>query len=205
MDHKQKGGNLPPRLELFSDAVFAIIITIMVLELRPPHGATLVDLYALLPTFASYLLSFLYLIIYWNNHHHLLHMLKRPTGAIMWANAHLLFWLSLVPFATAWIGESHGEMLPAALYGVVMFFSACAYFMLQNILVAEHGESSPFARALGKDVKGTISLACYLLAIGFAFVFPAVSYTLFAAVALMWLVPDRRIEKALLEEFGTRI
>lgn len=196
-----ESSSLPPRLELFSDAVFAIIITIMVLELRPPAGHEFRDLQFLVPVLGSYILSFLYLIIYWNNHHHLLKAMVRPTAAIMWSNAHLLFWLSLVPFTTDWLGESHGTPAPAVLYGVVLLGAACAYVILQNNIIKACSKDSVLAKAIGKDVKGKISMALYAVAVIFAFRIPISSYILFAVVALMWIVPDRRIEVALQEHY----
>ena len=173
------------RLEAFSDGVLAIIITIMVLELKVPHGTDLEALAPLFPVLLSYLLSFIYIGIYWNNHHHMLHAASKVTGGILWANLHLLFWLSLVPFVTAWMGENHFAPLPVALYGVVLFMAGCAYFIL--------------ARALGDDFKGKISVAIYAVAILLALYLPALAGVLYVAVALIWLVPDRRIEKALAE------
>ena len=183
------------RLETFSDGVLAIIITIMVLELKPPQGAHPSALKPLLPVFLSYVLSFAYLAIYWNNHHHLLHAAKRIDGATMWANLHLLFWLSLVPFVTGWLGAHHGDAWPAALYGIVLVMAACAYQILQAAIVALEGGDSPLAAALGRDWKGKLSLAAYAAAIAFAFVNPWCSDVLYVLVALMWIVPDRRIER----------
>lgn len=187
------------RLELFSDAVFAIIITIMVLELRPPVGHTVVDLQQLWPIALSYVLSFVYLIIYWNNHHHLMSALKhKPTAGIMWANSHLLFWLSLVPFSTAWLGESHGAMVPAFVYGLNLLLAACAYFILQNCIIKAqiraHGTST-LARALGTDVKGKLSPLFYIAGTLAALRWPVMAYAFYVLVALMWIVPDRRLEK----------
>jgi len=187
------------RLEAFSDGVLAIIITIMVLELKVPHGADLRDLAPLFPVFLSYLLSFVYIGIYWNNHHHLLHAASKVTGGILWANLHLLFWLSLVPFVTAWMGENHFAPTPVALYGVILFMAACAYFILARTLAGHHGADSKIARALGEDFKGKVSVAIYATAILLAGYVPAVAGALYAAVALMWLVPDRRIERVLAE------
>jgi uncharacterized membrane protein len=187
------------RLEAFSDGVIAIIITIMVLELKVPHGTELHDLGPLVPVFSSYVLSFVFVGIYWNNHHHLLHIAKRVTGPIMWANLHLLFWLSLIPLTTGWIGESHGAPWPTALYGVVLFMAGVAYTILLRAILAHHEGGSAVAAALGRDVKGKISIACYLLGIGLAFVNRWLSDALYVAVALLWLVPDRRIEAALRE------
>lgn len=183
------------RIEAFSDGVFAIIITIMVLELRPPDGNTLDDLTHLWPEFLSYLLSFVYLIIYWNNHHHLLRTMQLPSRSIMWANSHLLLWLSLVPFGTSWLGSSGGATIPTALYGSLLLMSAIAYFLLQKAIIATHGTDSLLARALGNDFKGKISSPLYFLAIVFAFVAPGVSYVIFIGMALMWIIPDRRIER----------
>jgi uncharacterized membrane protein len=183
------------RLEAFSDAVIAIIMTIMVLELKVPHGETFEVLKPLLPIFLAYLLSFVYLGIYWNNHHHMLQATKRVNGKILWANMHLLFWLSLVPFATGWMGENHFAAMPTALYGVVLLMCALAYTILQITIVKHHTEEENLlAKAIGKDLKGKISLACYLLAIGFSFVQENISHALYVVVALIWLVPDRRIE-----------
>ena len=188
-----EGSNPTGRLEAFSDAVFAIIITIMVLGLRPPTGKTFADLVDLWPLFLSYLLSFIYLIIYWNNHHHLLKTVEFPHGWIMWANAHLLFWLSLVPFATGWLGESSGARVPTAIYGVLLLMSAIAYTLLQLAINKTHGDDSHIKRALGRDLKGKISPLLYIIAIGFAFVLPLISDLLYATVALIWIIPDRRI------------
>ncbi|HEX6614664.1 MAG TPA: TMEM175 family protein [Gemmatimonadales bacterium] len=184
------------RMEAFSDGVLAIIITIMVLELRPPHGVELATLRPLLPVFLSYVLSFVYLGIYWNNHHHLLHVTHRVTGGVLWANLHLLFWLSLVPFVTAWMGENHFAAVPTALYGVVLLLAGLAYLLLQLEILRVEGPGSVLAVAVGRDVKGKLSPVLYLLAIGLAFVDPGLSDAVYALVALMWLVPDRRIERA---------
>ena len=187
------------RLEAFSDGVLAIIITIMVLELKVPHGADLAALAPLFPVFVSYVLSFIYVGIYWNNHHHMLHAASQVTGGILWANLHLLFWLSLVPFVTAWMGENHFAPLPVALYGVILFMAACAYFILARTLASHHGSGSKIARALGDDFKGKVSVVIYAVAILLALYLPALAGALYAAVAIMWLVPDRRIEKVLAE------
>jgi uncharacterized membrane protein len=187
------------RLEAFSDGVLAIIITIMVLELKVPHGASWADLAPLFPVFLSYLLSFIYIGIYWNNHHHMLHAASKVTGGIMWANLHLLFWLSVVPFATAWMGENHFAATPVALYGVVLFMAGGAYFVLAQTLAIRHGKDSKIAIALGKDFKGMTSMAIYAAAIAVASFYPAISCSLYVIVALMWLIPDRRIEKVLAE------
>ena len=183
------------RLEAFSDGVIAIIITIMVLEMKVPHGTDWAALSELIPVFLSYVLSFIYVGIYWNNHHHLLHTAKRVSGAIMWANLHLLFWLSLMPFATGWMGENHYDALPTALYGFVLLMAGFAYSLLVAAIVACHGgRDSELAHAIGRDIKGKLSVVAYALAIGLAFVDRRVSALIYALVALMWLVPDRRIE-----------
>ncbi len=185
------------RLEAFSDGVIAIIITIMVLEIKVPHGADLSALTPLLPVFFSYVLSFVFIGIYWNNHHHLLQTAHQVNGRIMWANMHLLFWLSLIPFVTGWMGENHFATLPVALYGVVMLFAGVAYYILTRTLIAHHGEDSVLALAVGRDYKGIASLILYLTAIPIAFLSRWVAFGIFVLVAVMWLVPDRRIEKTL--------
>jgi TMEM175 potassium channel family protein len=185
------------RLEAFSDAVLAIIITIMVLELRVPHGAELTALRPLVPALLSYILSFIYLGIYWNNHHHMLHVTRRVTGAILWANLHLLFWLSLVPFVTGWMGENHLASVPTALYGAVLLMAAIAYWILQRQILRAEGPHSVLATAVGRDTKGKLSPLLYLLAIGAAFVHPQIAHGVYLLGALMWLIPDRRIERAL--------
>ena len=187
------------RLEAFSDGVLAIIITIMVLELGVPHEPTLAALLPLLPVFLSYILSFVFIGIYWNNHHHLLQATKQVNGSVLWANLFLLFWLSLTPFVTAWMGESGFASWPVALYGGVLLMAAIAYFILARTLVALQGTDSPLAVALGNDVKGKISPVIYLLAIPLAFVNPWISCALYVLVAAMWLIPDRRIERTLAE------
>jgi uncharacterized membrane protein len=187
------------RLEAFSDGVLAIIITIMVLELKVPHGAEAAQLLALWPVFLSYVLSFVYVGIYWNNHHHMLHAAGRVTGRVLWSNLHLLFWLSLFPFATGWMGENHFAALPAALYGLVLLMAAIAYFLLQQSIIAAQGPESVLRRAVGNDWKGKLSPLFYLSAIPAAFWHTGVSLSLYVAVALLWLVPDRRIEHALAE------
>jgi uncharacterized membrane protein len=183
------------RLEAFSDGVIAILITIMVLELKVPHGTDLGALAPLAPVFLVYALSYVFLGIYWNNHHHLLHMADRVNGKILWANLHLLFWLSLIPFVTGWMGQNHAAPLPTAAYGAVMLLSAVAYVVLQSAIIAAQGEGSRLKTAVQGDTKAKISLACYVLAIPIAFILPWASIALYVAVALTWLVPDRRIEK----------
>jgi uncharacterized membrane protein len=185
------------RLEAFSDGVLAIIITIMVLEMKVPHGTDWRALEPLLPVFLSYLLSFVFLGIYWNNHHHLLQAASQVNGRILWANLHLLFWLSLVPFVTGWMGENDFEALPVAAYGVVLLFAACAYWILSRSLVAHHGGESPLARAVGRDRKGLVSIGLYVVAMGLAFVDSRLALATYVVVALMWLVPDRRIETSI--------
>jgi uncharacterized membrane protein len=185
------------RLEAFSDGVIAIIMTIMVLELRAPQQATWEALVPLLPAFLSYVLSFVFMGIYWNNHHHLLQATERVDGRVLWANVHLLFWLSLTPFATAWMGENRFATQPVALYGIVLFASAIAYFILTRALMALHGQDSVLATALGRDVKGKVSPLIYLVAILVSFVAAWMACALYVLVAVMWLVPDRRIENTL--------
>jgi uncharacterized membrane protein len=182
------------RLEAFSDGVLAIIITIMVLELRAPHGTDVAALRPLVPVFLSYVLSFVNLGIYWNNHHHMLHVTERVDGAILWANLHLLFWLSLVPFVTAWMGENHFTPVPMAAYGCVLLMAAIAYYILQRAILERQGPGSVLAAAIGRDLKGKASPMFYVAAIVAAFVRPWIAGALYVAVALMWLVPDRRIE-----------
>ena len=188
------------RLEAFSDGVLAIIITIMVLEMKVPHDASVGALLALWPVFLSYVLSFVYVGIYWNNHHHMLHATHHVSGGVLWANLHLLFWLSLFPFATGWMGENHFAELPTALYGGVLLMAAIAYWLLQQCIVAVNGAQSTLAQAIGRDWKGKISPLIYLAAIPLAFVRPWLSNALFVLVALIWLVPDRRIERRLQTE-----
>jgi uncharacterized membrane protein len=185
------------RLEAFSDGVLAIIITIMVLEMKVPHGAEFVALQPVIPVFLSYVLSFVYLGIYWNNHHHLLHAARHINGSIMWANLHLLFWLSLIPFTTGWMGENHFAPWPVALYGTVLLFAGFAYFILARTLIAAHGSDSTLAMSIGRDVKGKLSLAVYAAAIPFAFVQSWIACAMYVLVAIMWLAPDRRIEHTL--------
>jgi len=188
------------RLETFSDGVIAILITIMVLELKIPHGTDLDALRPLFPVFITYVLSFIYLAIYWNNHHHMLQATKHINGKTLWANLHLLFWLSLVPFVTGWMGENHFAPLPTAVYGVVLLGAAIAYYILQNRIVAAHESNANLKAALGNDLKGRISPLIYVAAIGLAFVNQWISDALYVFVALMWLVPDRRIESKINRE-----
>jgi uncharacterized membrane protein len=187
------------RLAAFSDGVIAIIITIMVLELKVPHGADWAALSAIAPNFVAYVLSFIYLAIYWNNHHHLLHTVTRVDGLILWANSHLLFWLSLVPAATAWLGENLLAPVPTAVYGGTLLLPAIAYYLLQKAIIHKQGAHSVLASALGSDVKGKISPVLYVAGIGLAFVNPWLSIAIYALVAVIWLVPDRRIEKVMRE------
>ncbi len=197
------------RLEAFSDGVLAIVITIMVLELRVPASgegqeATFDDLFEahLVPVFLSYVLSFVFIAIYWNNHHHLLSTAERVSGRIMWANMHLLFWLSLVPFSTSWLGESRGAAAPAALYGVILLMAGVAYFLLSKAIIRDSGSDGTLARAVGRDRKGQISPVLYALAIGAAFVWTPLSYALYVLVAGLWLIPDQRIERLALSATG---
>jgi TMEM175 potassium channel family protein len=190
------------RLEAFSDGVIAIIITIMVLELKVPHGEEFATLAPLWPVFLSYVLSFAYIGIYWNNHHHMLHAVHRVTGPILWANLHLLFWLSLFPFTTGWMGENHFASGPMALYGLVLLMAAIAYYILQSLIIASQGEDSLLRRAVGGDWKGKLSPALYLLGIGLSFVLEWLALAIYAAVAVIWFVPDRRIEKVLVHKEG---
>jgi uncharacterized membrane protein len=185
------------RLEAFSDGVLAIVITIMVLELKVPHGIDLASLKVLLPVFLSYVLSFIYVGIYWNNHHHLLHATKQVSGGILWANLHLLFWLSLFPFTTRWVGENHIAPAPVAVYGLVLLMAAIAYLILQRAIIVQQGRHSLLASAVGDDWKGKLSFALYFLAIPLSFLNPWIAIGLYVLVALLWLVPDRRIERAL--------
>jgi uncharacterized membrane protein len=185
------------RLEAFSDGVIAIIITIMVLEMEVPHGDNLSALLPLLPVFFSYVLSFVYVGIYWNNHHHMMHSVQHVSGAMLWANLHLLFWLSLFPFVTGWTGENHFAAMPTALYGVVLFMAAFAYWILQYTIIRQQGEGSVLAKAVGRDYKGKLSPVIYATAIPLAFVDTWLANGLFVLVAIMWVVPDRRIERVL--------
>ena len=184
-------------MEAFSDGVIAIIITVMVLEIKVPHGTDLNALRPSIPTLLSYLLSFVYIGIYWNNHHHLLQAARQVSGPVLWANLHLLFWLTLFPFGAAWMGQAHFAALPVALYGVVLLLAAVAYYILTRALIALHGLDSAIATALGSDFKGKISVVIYAVAVGLAFLQPWVAFGLYVLVAIMWLVPDRRIEKTL--------
>ena len=188
------------RLEAFSDGVLAIIITIMVLELKVPHGSDIRDILHIWPVFLSYVLSFLYIGIYWNNHHHLMHSVQKVTGPILWNNLHLLFWLSLVPFATAWMGESHFSTWPMAVYGFVLFMSGVAYYFLAHCLASVHGKDSVIAKALGKDFKGIASVIMYIIGIGLSFINHWFGFTCYTLVAAIWFIPDRRIEKRIAHE-----
>ncbi|AWH84431.1 hypothetical protein HYN59_04555 [Flavobacterium album] len=182
------------RLEAFSDGVLAIIITIMVLEIKVPHGETFHDLLPLVPVFLSYVLSFIYIGIYWNNHHHMMHTVTKVNGAILWANLHLLFWLSLVPFVTGWMGENHFGPEPMALYGFILLMAGVAYVILQNLIIKSQGGESLLAKAIGGDIKGKLSPVLYIAGIGCSFVSNWLSGLMYVAVALMWLIPDKRIE-----------
>jgi uncharacterized membrane protein len=183
------------RLEAFSDGVLAIIVTIMVLEIKVPHGEDFETLKPLLPIFLSYTLSFIFVLIYWNNHHHVFQTIKHINGKVLWANGHLLFWLSLLPFATGWMGESHAATFPVFLYGIVCMMAGLAYYILTIVLIQLHGKDSLLAKAVGKDFKGILSLFLYLAGIGFAFFNTTISCLIYVAVAIMWLIPDKRIER----------
>jgi len=185
------------RLEAFSDGVLAIIITIMVLEMKVPHGNSFADLKPLLPVFLSYLLSFIYIGIYWNNHHHMLHAANKVNGTILWTNTHLLFWLSLVPFATAWMGENNFSRWPVVLYGIMLLMASIAYYFLAHALAAAHGKESTLAKAIGKDRKGMISTVIYIVGIILSFVHPYLGFGMYVVVAAIWFIPDRRIESKL--------
>ena len=187
------------RMEAFSDGVFAVIITIMVLEMKPPRGTSLASLQPVLPVFLSYVLSFVYVGIYWNNHHHLLQAAKHVAGGILWANLHLLFWLSLTPFVTAWMGENHFAPWPVAFYGLVLLFAGAAYFILTKTLVAHHGKDSTLARSIGRDRKAKLSLVVYAAAIPLSFSEPWIACACYVMVAIIWFLPDRRIERTLEE------
>ena len=188
------------RLEGFSDAVLAIVMTIMVLELKVPHGADLASLQPLLPVFLSYVMSFVYLAIYWNNHHHMLQATERANGAILWANMHLLFWLSLISFATGWMGENAFAPVTTAVYGVVLLMAAVSYLILQGAIIRHEGEGSRLKRMVGKDVKGKLSFVVYAVAIPLAFVSQWIAIAIYVGVALVWLVPDKRIESNLVSD-----
>jgi uncharacterized membrane protein len=183
------------RLEAFSDGVIAVIITIMVLEMRAPHGAEVEALVPVIPVFLAYVLSFVMVAIYWNNHHHLLHAINHVTGGILWANTHLLFWLSLIPFTTAWMSENHFAPLPVAVYGGVLMLAGIAYYILAHCLMSTHGKDSEIVRSLGTDFKGKISVLIYAIAIPLAFASGWIACALYVAVAAIWIIPDRRIEK----------
>ncbi len=187
------------RLEAFSDGVLAVIITIMVLEIKVPHSPQLSDLGPILPVLLTYVLSFVFVGIYWNNHHHMLHAVQRVNGSILWANLHLLFWLSLVPFATDWMGETHLAAVPVALYGAILFMAGFAYSILCRLLIDYEGKDSLLAKALGRDYKGKLSLVAYGVAVPLSFLDSRISIAIYVAVALMWFVPDRRIERAISE------
>ena len=188
------------RMEAFFDAVVAIIITIMVLEMKVPHGESIATLSPLIPIVFSYVLSFVYLGIYWNNHHHMMHVCDKVTGSMLWANLHLIFWLSLIPFTTGWMGENHFAALPAAIYGLVLLMSAVAYLILQQRIIRSQGEASLLKAAVGTDWKGKLSLVLYLVAIPLAFLLSWLSVAIYVCVALIWLVPDKRIERILPEK-----
>ena len=185
------------RLEAFSDGVIAVIITIMVLEMKVPHGVDLASLEPVLPVFVSYVLSFVYVGIYWNNHHHLFHAVDGVNGRVLWANQHLLFWLSLIPFVTGWMGENHFAPLPTAIYGGVLLCAALAYYVLVRVIIAQQGPHSKLAAAVGRDMKGVVSPILYVTGIAATLVHPGIAQALFVVVALMWLIPDRRIERKL--------
>jgi uncharacterized membrane protein len=193
------------RLEAFSDGVLAVIITIMVLEMKPPNGTTVTALKPVIPVFFAYVLSFIYVDIYWNNHHHLLYAAKRVAGSILWANLHLLFWLSLIPFATAWMGENQLAPWPVALYGFVFLFAGIAYYILTRALIAHHGSDSILATSIGRDRKGLASIVIYTIAIALSFVEPWIACVGYVVVAVLWLIPDRRIERTLSNEFRESI
>ena len=188
------------RLLAFSDGVFAIIITIMVLELKVPHDSDLAALFTVAPVFLSYVLSFVYVAIYWNSHHHMLELVQRVNGASLWANMFLLFWLSLVPFTTGWMGETHFAMWPTVLYGVTLLLPGIGYSVLQRVLIAAHRDNAALGTAIGRDLKGNLSLVLYVIGVGAAFLDTRISLALYAVVALIWLVPDRRIERILTQE-----
>src|SRR5687768_3716891 len=188
------------RLEAFSDGVLAIIITIMVLEMKVPHGDSLASLKPLVPVFISYILSFIYIGIYWNNHHHMLHAAKQVNGRTLWANIHLLFWLSLIPFVTGWMGENNFTTLPVALYGIVLMMAGVAYYILAHSLIGLHGKNSTLAEAFGRDWKGILSVTFYAVGIGLSFIKPWLGFATYALVAAIWFIPDKRIENKLADE-----
>jgi uncharacterized membrane protein len=192
------------RLEAFSDAVIAIILTIMVLEFKMPHEPTWEALRSVAPTLLSYILSFIYLGIYWNNHHHLFQAVKNVRGGVLWANLHLLFWLSLVPFVTSWLGENHIAAVPTALYGIVLLGAAISYSILVQVLLRHHDRNSALVKAIGSDTKGYVSLFLYLIAVVLAFFWQTVACLIYVAVAIVWLVPDRRIERVILDELPAK-
>ena len=183
------------RLLAFTDGVIAIIITIMVLDLRPPHDASLAALRETAPTFVSYILSFVYIAIYWNNHHHFFHLVHHVDGAILWANLHLLFWLSLIPFATAWLGEHGSAPVPTAIYGVALLMPALAFYVMQTVIIRRRGDDAALKRAIGRDIKGKLSPPLYFAGIGLSFLRPWIADAIYVLVALMWLIPDRRVER----------
>jgi uncharacterized membrane protein len=187
----------PDRLTAFTDGVVAVIITIMVLDMKPPRGVGLTDLLAIYPVFLSYVVSFVSVAIYWNNHHHFFHMVKQVNGALLWANLHLLFWLSLVPFATAWMGENGFAPVPTALYGVSLMMPGVAWLVMQRVIISQQGPGSALKRVLGRDIKGRISMLLYLAGIALAFVNKAAAGAMYVAVTLIWLIPDRRVENAI--------
>ncbi|MDR6944343.1 TMEM175 family protein [Mucilaginibacter pocheonensis] len=188
------------RIEAFSDGVIAIIITIMVLELKVPHGDSLASLKPLIPVFMSYVLSFIYVGIYWNNHHHMMHIVRSVNGTVLWANLHLLFWLSLIPFVTGWMGENHFTQIPVACYGVVLVMNGVAYSILEKVLIKHNGKSSLIADVLGRDWKAKSSVVIYALAVGLSWVSPVISFLLYAVVAAVWFIPDKRIENKLSQQ-----
>ncbi len=190
------------RMEAFSDGVLAIILTIMVLELKVPHGDELSSLKPLLPFFLSYILSFIYIGIYWNNHHHLLHAVQQINGKVLWANNHLLFWLSLIPFSTGWMGENHFTTLPVVIYGIILMMAGIAYYILVRVLVNQNIHNVKLAKAVGADKKGKLSVIIYFVAIFFSFVHPYIGCCLYILVATIWLIPDKRIEKEIIKEEG---
>lgn len=189
------------RLEAFSDGVLAIIITIMVLEMKVPHGDNIDDIKPLVPIFMSYVLSFIYIGIYWNNHHHLMHTVHKVSGSVLWSNIHLLFWLSLVPFATAWMGENHFSKWPVILYGAILLMAGFAYYILSQCLLKMHGKDCVLAQAIGKDKKGIISLILYIIGIACSFINPWIGFSIYVIVAAIWFIPDRRIEKKIESEY----